>query len=115
MSKKVKIRIRDEHPGSYIRALRNNFLGGLKYFDADPGIFLVLDPGRKKYESGINIPDPQHCLRVNLFTIGENFVNTSLHLIKFLAKHLVHIRALGNVSLKQGYILFHFQLNILLG
>jgi hypothetical protein len=25
--KKIKIRIRDEHPGSYFRELRNNFLG----------------------------------------------------------------------------------------
>jgi hypothetical protein len=24
---KIKIRIRDEHPGSYVRELRNNFLG----------------------------------------------------------------------------------------
>jgi hypothetical protein len=29
--------------------------------DADLGIFLTLDLGRKKFESGINIPDPQHC------------------------------------------------------
>ncbi len=36
-----KIRIRDEHPGSYFRELRNNVLGLkiLKFFDADP------DPG----------------------------------------------------------------------
>ncbi len=37
----------------------------LKFFDADPdsglGIFLTLDPGWKKFGSGINIPDPQHC------------------------------------------------------
>ncbi len=35
----------------------------LKFFDADadPRIFLTLDPGWKKFESGINIPDPQHC------------------------------------------------------
>jgi hypothetical protein len=34
----------------------------LKFFDADtdPGIFLILDPGRKKFGSWINIPDPQH-------------------------------------------------------
>jgi hypothetical protein len=39
----------------------------LKFFDADPdpgsGIFLTLDPGWKKFGSGINIPDPQHCFR----------------------------------------------------
>jgi hypothetical protein len=26
----------------------------------DPRIFLTLDPGWKKFGSGINIPDPQH-------------------------------------------------------
>ncbi len=34
----------------------------IKFFDADadPGIFLTLDPGWKKFgSSGINIPDPQ--------------------------------------------------------
>jgi hypothetical protein len=32
------------------------------YADPDPGswIFLTLDPGWKKFESGINIPDRQH-------------------------------------------------------
>jgi hypothetical protein len=45
------IRIRGEHPGSYFRELRNNFrVKILKFFDtdADPGIFLTLDPGWKK-------------------------------------------------------------------
>jgi hypothetical protein len=27
----------------------------------EPGIFLTLDPGWKKFGSGKNIPDPQHC------------------------------------------------------
>jgi hypothetical protein len=27
MGKKIRIRIRDEHPGSYFRELRNNFFG----------------------------------------------------------------------------------------
>jgi len=31
----------------------------------DPGIFLTLDPGWKKFGSGINIPDPQHCRCTN--------------------------------------------------
>jgi hypothetical protein len=35
MGKKIRIRIRDEEPGSYFPELRNNFL--LKFFDADPG------------------------------------------------------------------------------
>jgi hypothetical protein len=38
----------------------------LKFFYADPdpgsGVFLTLDPGWKKFGSGINIPDPQQCL-----------------------------------------------------
>jgi hypothetical protein len=34
----------------------------LKFFDADPGILLTPDPGWKKFGSGINIPDLQHCL-----------------------------------------------------
>ncbi len=47
--KKIKIQIWDELPGSYFRELRNNFFG-LKYLnsliaDADPAIFLTLDPG----------------------------------------------------------------------
>ncbi len=28
----------------------------IKFFDADPGIFVTLDPGQKKF--GINVPDP---------------------------------------------------------
>jgi hypothetical protein len=62
---KVKIRIRDGHAGSYFRELRKNFWAKiLKFFDGnpDPGyeIFFTLDPGWKKFGSGINIPDPQH-------------------------------------------------------
>jgi hypothetical protein len=46
MGKKIKMRIQDEHPGSYFRELRNNFwVKILKYFDADA------DPG-----SGIFLP-----------------------------------------------------------
>ncbi len=47
MVKKNKIRIRDEHFGSYFRELRNNcWVKMLKKFnaDADPDIFLTLDP-----------------------------------------------------------------------
>jgi hypothetical protein len=29
----------------------------------DLGVFLTLDPGLKKFESGINVPDSQHCYR----------------------------------------------------
>jgi hypothetical protein len=46
----LRIRIRDEQPGSYFQELRNNILGlkYLKFFDADPGW--------EKFGSGINIP-----------------------------------------------------------
>jgi hypothetical protein len=67
--------IRDEQPGSYFLELRNNFFAFLgvkilKFFDEDR------DPGWRQFESGIrdgkksdpgsgiNIPDPQHCLPV---------------------------------------------------
>jgi hypothetical protein len=44
--------IRDEHPESYFRELRNHFFGLkiFKFFDADPGRV-------KKSRSGMNIPD----------------------------------------------------------
>jgi hypothetical protein len=65
------IQIRDEHPGSYFRELRQNFwVKILKFFDADPesfwpwirdvypgsatlisNIFLVKCPGRGQYEA----------------------------------------------------------------
>ncbi len=62
------IQIRDEHPGSCFPRAWKEFLG-LKILNSlmrmwsrirNPGIFLTLDPGWKKFESGINIPDPQH-------------------------------------------------------
>jgi hypothetical protein len=68
--------IRDEQPGSYFLELRNHFfrffgIKILKFFDADPGSGSGIrdgdssDPGWKKVGSGINIPDPQHCLNMN--------------------------------------------------
>jgi hypothetical protein len=47
---KIRIGIRDEHPGSYFREQINNFIVKiLKFFYVDPGpgpgIFLTLDPG----------------------------------------------------------------------
>jgi hypothetical protein len=49
MSKKIRIRIRDEQLGSYFRELRNNFFGFkiLKFFYVDPG------SGMGKFGSGI--------------------------------------------------------------
>jgi hypothetical protein len=73
------IRIRDEYFGSYFREFRNNFwVKILKFFDseADPGYGNFFDPGsripdRKKFGSGINIPDPQHWLCANFFLSKE--------------------------------------------
>jgi hypothetical protein len=54
--KKIRIRIRDKHRGSYLRELKKQFfaLKYLKFFDVDPE-WKNSDPG-----SGINIPDPQN-------------------------------------------------------
>jgi hypothetical protein len=64
-----------------------------KFFDADSdpgsGIFWTLDPRyeRKKFGSGINIPDPQHCFQYNFFIRGLTFityhVSWSLPLLAF--------------------------------
>jgi hypothetical protein len=54
---KIKIRTRDEHPGSYFRVLGNNFLD-YKYFNSlmqiriGIGNFLNLDPGWKHSDPG---------------------------------------------------------------
>ncbi len=61
---------RDEYLGSYFQKLRNNFLGfgflGENTYlgwdaDAYPGSGNLFNPGWKKFGSGINIPNPQHC------------------------------------------------------
>jgi hypothetical protein len=59
--------------GSYFRELRNNLIV-LKYLNylmriRYSGIFWTLDPGWKKFGSVINIPDPQHCLCVSVFSL----------------------------------------------
>ncbi len=65
---KIRIRIRDEQPGSYFRELRTIF-GLKKYLNSlmrpDLGSRMkkkirIPDSGWKKFGSGINIPDPQH-------------------------------------------------------
>jgi hypothetical protein len=57
--------IRDEQPGSYF--LLFFWVKILKFFDEDPGSGMetvrIRDPGWKKVGSGINIPDPQHCIQ----------------------------------------------------
>ncbi len=41
--------------------------------DADPGIFLTLDLGWKKFGSGINITDLQHCLKESRLLTKTDF------------------------------------------
>ncbi len=72
MGKKIRIRIRDEQPGSYFHELRNHFWG-IKYLNS---LMLIRDrknsdPGRKKFGSGISIPDPQHWVFAIKMTSGE--------------------------------------------
>ncbi len=52
MREKIKIRIWNEHPGSYFREIRNYFFFKIKT-DPEPG------SGKEKFGSGINIPNPQ--------------------------------------------------------
>jgi hypothetical protein len=51
---KVRIRTRDEQPGSYFLELRNHFLG-FKYFNS---LMRIWDPGWKKVGSGIRYKHP---------------------------------------------------------
>jgi hypothetical protein len=52
------------NPDHISESLETIFRGYTTYFDADPGWknIQIRDPGRKKFGSGINIPDPQHCI-----------------------------------------------------
>jgi hypothetical protein len=85
-----KIRIRDEHPRSFFRELRNNFLGSkiLKFFDADPdpgsGMFLTPDPGsgREKFGSRIWEKHPESAT-----------LNSEHKISDFFTKHL-HVQSM---------------------
>jgi len=70
------VKIQDPDPGSgsgmnipdhISESLETIYLGLkiLKFFEAEQdqgsGIFSTMDPGWKKFGSGIKIPDPQHC------------------------------------------------------
>jgi hypothetical protein len=55
---KIMIRIPDEQPVSYFRELRNNFYG-LKYLNS---LMRIRDRKNSDPGSGINIPNPQHCI-----------------------------------------------------
>jgi hypothetical protein len=62
MGKKSRIRIRDEHPGSYFREEKQFFgLKILQFFDANSGSGIFFESGMENSDpgSGINIPDPQ--------------------------------------------------------
>ncbi len=50
--------------------------------DPDPGIFLTLDPGWEKFWSGINVPDPQHCLAQKIKKILLIFRKSRLQIIR---------------------------------
>jgi hypothetical protein len=57
------IRIREEQPGPYFREIRNHFSGsGME--KSESGI-----RDGKKFGSGINIPDPQHFLFLDLTSL----------------------------------------------
>ncbi len=64
--KKIKIRIRDEHPWSYLRAQKHlvKILNSFLWIRIrDPGVFGhgIRDGKNSDSGSGINIPDPHHC------------------------------------------------------
>jgi hypothetical protein len=77
---KVSIRIRDEQPGSYFLELRNHFFAflGFKYLNS---LMRIRDPGWRQFGSGIrdgkksdpgsgiNIPDPPHCLQGSILSL----------------------------------------------
>jgi hypothetical protein len=56
--------IRDEEPGSYFREFKKQIFG-LKYLNSLMRIRdgKHSDPGWKKFGSGTNIPDLQHCYK----------------------------------------------------
>ncbi len=53
------------NPDHISESLETIWVKILKFFDPDPGSAMewirIRDPGWKKFESGINMPDPQHC------------------------------------------------------
>jgi hypothetical protein len=51
------------NPEHIFESLENQFFG-LKYSNY---LMRIRDPGWKKFGSGINIPDPQHCTDPKLF------------------------------------------------
>jgi hypothetical protein len=58
----------NSHKGK--RELRNPFFVGLKYLNSS---MRIRDIGWKKIGSGINIPDPQECMKCNVssLTVGQ--------------------------------------------
>ncbi len=75
MGKKIRIRIRDEQPVSYFQELRNSFFGFKKYLNSfmrilDPEwkIFVCRIRNIKKFTSGINMLNPQHCITLCLLS-----------------------------------------------
>jgi hypothetical protein len=83
MGKKARsesgIRIRDEHPGSYFRELRNNFLGQ-KYFNLLMRIRNLFDPGSgmEKFGPGIRDKHPGSATLVFRAKTFQNYESFSL-------------------------------------
>jgi hypothetical protein len=76
--------LRMNYPISYFLEIRNHFLlfFGLKYLNSlmriwDPGSGMetirIRDPGWKKVGSGINIPDPPHCMFLYIVAVKNFF------------------------------------------
>ncbi len=85
---KIKIRIRDEHPGSYSESLGQFF--GLKYCNSfvqiwNPGIFFTMDPGWIRFGSGIRDKHPG-CLTLRGTSLTRIRIRSDLkHWLKWVA------------------------------
>ncbi len=95
---KIRIRIRDEQPGSYFQEFKNHILwvNILEFFEADPGSGIQggkigfrdgknTDPGPR-----INIPDPQHW--------RKKFLLLCRNLVAYRARCLTQAQSPGSAS-----------------
>ncbi len=96
---KIKIRIRDKHPGSYSRKLTDNFwVKILKFFDADPGWI--------KFGSGIRnsltkiISEPEIDAEVELDGGVHDVLGGSLHAVVQAGVDNVLLRRAGHPLVK---------------
>ncbi len=85
-STKIKIRIRNEHPGSYFRELGNNFLGYNtihKFFDANAGFGNLFDPGSGKEKIRIRDKHPGSAT-LSVKVVGVSQHNNSLSITRLV-------------------------------